>query len=501
MSAVRFRLCPRHLRASMIKKILNYVEEDKFLILIPLLTIFTRFIIFLFIPNTYEDAFITFRYAENFAQGNGLVYNIGEHVYGTTVPLFALMLGVFKYLGVSCIVSSLSINLISEAITSLIVYKLLKDYYKGILAVIVALLYAFSPSNISWAIQGMETAFFTVLIALAFFSLYKKKYFLAMLFGFLCSILRIDGLSVPFIIFLFVFKDKKLTAFRYMALPFTLFCLWNIFLFLYFNSFLPNSMIAKLILYSGHSESMLPNLELVFSKFFFAGYYSSTILTVLFVTGIIVSIRKKPALLPMIIWFVIYYIALMLSKTHIFAWYLIPPLFVYITISGIGIIFLTETIIKHFHVKNLIAVIFIGVIFFSSITLYLKIKQIKQEFLYEQVVRKKIGNYFYEYSPKNSTIFLEPIGVIGYYSHRYIYDDAALISPQFLNLNRLPNIPETRYKKVQLVKPDYLVIRDKYLAEFYSKTALLSEYKPIKSFRFNYKSTDDFPDITIFQKK
>jgi hypothetical protein len=40
-----------------------------------------------------DDPFITFRYAWNFAAGNGLVFNIGEKVLGTTSPLFAIVLG------------------------------------------------------------------------------------------------------------------------------------------------------------------------------------------------------------------------------------------------------------------------------------------------------------------------------------------------------------------------------------------------------------------------
>src|SRR2546426_10764456 len=41
---------------------------------------------------TLEDAFITFRYAENLVLGNGFVYNVGERVLGTTTPLLGLLL-------------------------------------------------------------------------------------------------------------------------------------------------------------------------------------------------------------------------------------------------------------------------------------------------------------------------------------------------------------------------------------------------------------------------
>ena len=39
--------------------------------------------------RTIDDAFITFRYAQNLLSGQGLVFNPREQVLGTTTPLFA----------------------------------------------------------------------------------------------------------------------------------------------------------------------------------------------------------------------------------------------------------------------------------------------------------------------------------------------------------------------------------------------------------------------------
>src|SRR6202022_2682648 len=44
-------------------------------------------------PHAIDDAYITFRYARNLAEGLGLVYNPGEWVLGTTAPLWAILLG------------------------------------------------------------------------------------------------------------------------------------------------------------------------------------------------------------------------------------------------------------------------------------------------------------------------------------------------------------------------------------------------------------------------
>jgi len=42
---------------------------------------------------SYDDAFITYRYADNWAAGRGLVFNPGEAVLGTSAPGWALLLG------------------------------------------------------------------------------------------------------------------------------------------------------------------------------------------------------------------------------------------------------------------------------------------------------------------------------------------------------------------------------------------------------------------------
>ena len=44
----------------------------------------------------YDDPFITYRYAENLAQGKGFVYNPGERVLSTTTPLFTLLLALLS---------------------------------------------------------------------------------------------------------------------------------------------------------------------------------------------------------------------------------------------------------------------------------------------------------------------------------------------------------------------------------------------------------------------
>jgi hypothetical protein len=269
------------------------------------------------IPHIYEDAFITFRYAENLALGNGFVFNIGEKVLGTTTPLFAMILALLKLLGISCEIGSLIINLISEGATTIVIYNILKRYSSGIVTLLAPLLYAFSPSNISWAISGMETAFYTAALSLAFYNLYKGNYHRSLIFASFACIIRIDGVGALGIILIATLLYIRKINFRIFVLPALIVLSWELFSYIYFDSLVPNSLYAKLALYSKHSPGVLWNLNLVLAKFIFKGKYLSSIISALFLLGAYTAFRKNKRFIPMVLWFFSYFIALVLSKTHI----------------------------------------------------------------------------------------------------------------------------------------------------------------------------------------
>ena len=88
----------------------NAILNDPFYIILPVIAVSVRLTIFIIIPYIYEDAYITFRYAENLASGNGFVFNSGEKVLGTTTPLFAMILALLKLTGISCATGALIIR-------------------------------------------------------------------------------------------------------------------------------------------------------------------------------------------------------------------------------------------------------------------------------------------------------------------------------------------------------------------------------------------------------
>lgn len=119
-----------------------------------------------------DDAYITYRHAENFARGHGLVFNPGTPVEGTSNFLFALLLGVLCVLKISPVWGS---SLINHASLFAIAYLLLKDLSSRlqtagrtpVLAHISLGFLVLSPSMFFFVWVGLETPFYTALLFVA----------------------------------------------------------------------------------------------------------------------------------------------------------------------------------------------------------------------------------------------------------------------------------------------------------------------------------------------
>jgi arabinofuranosyltransferase len=120
--------------------------------------------------SLFDDAYISLRYARNFARGNGLVWNLGERVEGYTNFLWTLMLGIGIAAGldgphlalVGCLAAFVAELLLVARISRL----LANDGEKPVLP-IAALLLGAGYTFATYGTSGMETMFTTLLVTLA----------------------------------------------------------------------------------------------------------------------------------------------------------------------------------------------------------------------------------------------------------------------------------------------------------------------------------------------
>jgi hypothetical protein len=148
-----------------------------------------------------DDAFISFRYADNLVRGDGLVWNVGERVEGYTNFLWVLLMAASLAVGVPPELSSNVLGIASGAafLIALGWFAARRNGLDAGVALLLVLL-AGSRSFGAWCTGGLETMFFTLLVFLAFGRFVveretssERPWLSALLFG-LASLTRPEGL-------------------------------------------------------------------------------------------------------------------------------------------------------------------------------------------------------------------------------------------------------------------------------------------------------------------
>jgi len=118
----------------------------------------------------FDDAMISMRYAKNFAEGFGLVWNPGETpVEGYTNPLWVIFMALFHLFPISASKISLAIQIsgaIFLASNLYFVFRVAQMLSKSILVPILAtILTAFYTPLNNWGLQGMEVSILILILS------------------------------------------------------------------------------------------------------------------------------------------------------------------------------------------------------------------------------------------------------------------------------------------------------------------------------------------------
>ena len=197
-----------------------------------------------------DDAYITFRYAHNFARGNGLVYNPGEVVEGYTSPLWTVGLGLLEAVGLSLPRVAVALSLVFALAMMLATYEIALRL--NLKRPLVPLLFLAASSVLAyWSTAGMETTLFTWLVLVAALLTLKVKPEVAGLSWAFVYLVRPDGALFFGVSAVLVasseesFRDKARRVARF-AVPFvvivTAHLIWRLSIYGYP---LPNTFYAK----------------------------------------------------------------------------------------------------------------------------------------------------------------------------------------------------------------------------------------------------------------
>ncbi len=438
--------------------------------------------------STTEDFLITLRYAENLASGRGFVYNEGERVMGATTPLYTLLLAASAWFGLGAAAVGKTLNVLTDAATCLLICRLALAVGRPRAGWLAALLYATASAPINFSVGGMETGLVTACCMLAVVCFAEGKLLQLAVASALLIHLRIDGAVLIGVLWAGVaLKDRRVP---WREIAFLALLVLPVFAaeWLYFGSPIPASITAKLAVYARIRGGTLPNLG-DFQHHFAGGLVQKALLC-LFLAGAVISFEQIRALRAPLIWLLVYYAAMLMSRVPAFGWYFVPPMplyFLAVAISPGALLRLCARVLRQerrLTSQRLAA----GALACLAVPLVWHVRSVAADVAraqrLEDEVRRPLGEWLRANTKPTDRIMLEPIGYIGYYSKRRVLDIIGLVSPEVLPYYR-PEVDHPVGEIVAHFKPSVLVLRasEKDEIESYSKRAggdvLRADYQSI----------------------
>jgi hypothetical protein len=297
-------------------------------------------------PRTVDDAFITFRYAQNLLAGHGLVYNPGEWVLGTTTPLYALLLSTLGFIfggsGANFPIIAVIANSLFDALTCYILIKIGESLKQPFAGTSTALIWSVAPMSVSFAIGGMETSLLISLMCATFYFHLKHRSTYTALFASLSVLTRPDAL----IFVLLIAMDRLIEWIRQTstkpdwseALAFAVpLGIWTVASLVAYGSPVPQSIAAKSSAYILPSDAGLIRLMQHYATPFFGHEFLGIwwigpgliLFPTLFIIGWRHSVRDVFHAWPLAVYPFFYFLVFAFANPLIFRWYLTPPLPMY----------------------------------------------------------------------------------------------------------------------------------------------------------------------------
>lgn len=399
-----------------------------------LLAIAARLGFHLFTDFTADDAFITFRYAENIANGLGFVYNEGERVLGTTTPLFTLLLSFFSLIGMSVPFTALIISLLSSGVIAVILHRMAFHLRFGHFGWLPPLAYIFFPRTFAAETGGMETAFFTLLVTLSLFLRMRGLFSVALIAASLSALTRPEGVILLGLMMVYNWKQEPKRWLRQFALPLLIIGPWFLFALFYFGSIVPHSIIGKLALFSNtESGNWWQALRIVLALHtpFGWGLAAAAICG-----GYLLRAKRDYGRLEAF-WLIAMVLFFTFSNSHVFFWYIVPvyPIMLLFVTSGVPIVF-EQWLLYRARSRAMPFIITIGMVTALCIASLTPLEYYRLNQITLERVHKSIGLYLSRNSQPGDLVAAEDIGYIGYYSGRTILDRDGLVSPLVPPYNR-----------------------------------------------------------------
>jgi hypothetical protein len=429
----------------------------------------------------YDDAFITFRYARNLAEGAGLVYNPGaawEPVLGTTTPFYALVLAGLAKLGATLTVASIALNVVLDAITAILLPRLLG--FARASSTLALLTFAALPYIARISVGGMESPLFALCGVGAVLALSAESAVLAGFLAAIACVVRPEGVLLCAILFVSrLRKPRELVRFTLPVLAVGVVAI--VVLSSIYGSPIPQSVLAKATMHDKKNEwpETFSRWQAVLSQ-----SYAPTIALLpvvpLVLFGAWRAVRAGGALRAFSLWALGISASYFLARTHTWGWYFYVPLLGWSLWFGIGVECLLAWIAPRIpagiaRISNAFGPQALAAAAVAATAVVSTLKPT----LVDKNVYAPMQAWAEETSRRepNARILASDIGAIGWHWKGTVLDSEGLVWPEALRY-KLPN------PIIEHEKPEYLmvVLEQPRLKHLMSRPDLFALYTPVARF-------------------
>ncbi len=469
----------------------------------------------LFTDHAWEDYFITLRSSRNLVEGRGLVFNPGQRVHTFTSPLGVLTPALCTWLvGPNHEAAALwlfrAINLALLGSVAALLWRRVDALGLGAVGRVTLFGLLFTDAKlVDFSINGMETAILVYFLVLLWSELEAEAPRVGVLAVAIGGLMwtRPDAfiLGGALLIAHVAIRGRDGPAriawrplVRGVLLGGLLYLPWFAWARWYYGTPVPHTVTAKgaftppfvlknLLLYPGQTllgRSMLVDLFLP-TYWPFGGWPTLLPRVSGALAGIAAFVWVVPAFpgaarrASLAVFFGLFYV----NSIVLFPWY-VPP---WTALAAIALGFATDAL---FHGLNLakrrtlalaLRVGVVGLVALQLVVLVASAWQMRAEQTYvENGVRRRIGEYLRQHAARDDTVFLEPLGYIGYFSQLKTYDFPGLSSPEVVAAIRSG---AHRYAEViARLHPAWVVLRPHEFARpEFARTGVLRDYDLVRS--------------------
>jgi hypothetical protein len=444
-----------------------------------------------------DDTYIHLQYARHLAQGEGLVFNVGEHVYGCTSPLWVALIADAMALGIDGLLAARVLGLAATLASIALFLQLTRRTMRvPELRALATVAWAGHAWMIRWSLSGMETPL-AVALVLGGFVAYTEGLMWGsrpLRTGALWSLAALTRPEAVLLlgfwgVFLLVDADSR-NGVRRLAFgvipPVVIYGGWMLFSKVYFGTFWPQTLNAKAAGASGMSFQLANLWRQVSIISATDGLLALMLVLALGFSGPRLFTRAPSQRLLPWAWTLGLPLLYAARGVPVVSRYLLPllPVLAWLTWRTLERWWAGENL-EPARVRRAIVFgwILATVVLAQNFTVYRTSVVPHVESFTHGMQTSLIpwGKWFRDHTPPTASIAAPDIGAIGYFSERRVVDLAGLVTPEMIPLlqHDLPENLVANLSYASFGRPEYLVDRATVENDMLARSPFASALTPL----------------------